>query len=104
RGDIAMIDYLVSKGAQLNVVSRLGQTPTDFARGGGAGFHYRAPQPAALQPLVDIGGEYRCLHTHFRGTGTWCYGAGVPLFDGVVKPVEEPTPPKGSKVNVKRGT
>jgi ankyrin repeat protein len=104
RGDIAMIDYLVSKGANLNPVSRLGQTPTDFARGGGAGFHYRSPQPAALQHLVDLGGEYRCLHTHFRGTGTWCEGSGVPLFEGVVKPVEDPTPPKGSKVNVKRGT
>jgi ankyrin repeat protein len=104
RGDIAMIDYLVAKGAELNPVSRLGQTPTDFARGGGAGFHYRSPQPAALQRLVDLGGEYRCLHTHFRGTGTWCEGSGVPLFEGVVKPIEEKTPPKGSKVTVKRGT
>jgi len=104
RGDIPMIDYLISKGANVNPVSRLGQTATDFARGGGAGFHYRSPQPEALQHLVDLGGQYQCLHTHFKGTGTWCAGSGVPLWEGVVPPVEEPTPPKGSKVTIKRGT
>jgi hypothetical protein len=94
RGDHAMIDYLLAKGAEINAVSRLGQTPTDMARGGGAGFHYRAELPKTVQYLVDRGGEFRCKDTQFRGTGAWCAGSGIPVFEGIVVVPEEPTPPK----------
>jgi ankyrin repeat protein len=94
RGDHAMIDYLLSKGAEINPVSRLGQTPVDMARGGGAGFHYRAELAATVRYMVDLGAEFRCKNTHFRGTGYWCAGAGVPVFNGIVVVPEEPTPPK----------
>ncbi|MSR35277.1 MAG: ankyrin repeat domain-containing protein [Gemmatimonadetes bacterium] len=93
RGDIPMIDYLVSKGANVKAASRLGQSTVDFARGGGAGFHKRTVQPEAVKRLLSLGAEFRCLDTQFKGTGAWCARSGVPLYDGVVPPVEEPTPP-----------
>ena len=96
RGDHAMIDYLISKGAKINPISRLGQTPVDMARGGGAGFHYRAELPETVRYMVNLGAEFRCKDTHFRGTGYWCAGTGVPVFKGIVVIPEEPTPAKES--------
>ena len=96
RGDHAMIDYLLSKGAEINPISRLGQTPVDMARGGGAGFHYRAELPQTVRYMVNLGAEFRCKDTHFRGTGYWCAGSGVRAFEGIVVVPEEPTPAKSS--------
>jgi uncharacterized protein len=96
RGDIPMIDYLLSKGAKLNAVSRLGQTPVDMARGGGSGFHLRTPQPETVRHMVNLGAQFKCKNTHFRGTGHWCAGAGVPVFPGIVVVPEEPTPRRES--------
>ena len=84
RGDHELIDYLLSKGAELNAVSRLGQTPVDMARGGGAGYHRRSPMPETVEYLLSLGAELKCIDTHFRGTGAWCAGAGVPPFEGAI--------------------
>jgi ankyrin repeat protein len=94
RGDTLMIEYLLSKGADINPVNRLGQTAVDVARGGAAGFHYRAEQPATVRYMVDRGAEFKCLHVHFRGTGNWCAGSGIPEFEGIAHFDEPPTPPK----------
>ncbi len=84
RGDHELIEYLLSKGADLHAISRLGQTTVDMARGGGAGFHKRSPMPETVEFLLGLGAEFKCIDTHFRGTGAWCAGAGVPPFEGAI--------------------
>ena len=34
----------------------------------------------ALDLLTRLGSPLRCLDTHFRGTGDYCPGSGVPPF------------------------
>ena len=85
RGDEELIEYLVSKGADLGAVSRLGQSTVDMARGGGAGYHYRAAFPETVELLLGLGAEFRCIDTHFRGTGAYCAGSGVPPFPGAIR-------------------
>jgi ankyrin repeat protein len=77
RGDNELIEYLVSKGAEVAVVSRLGQSPADMARGGRAGFFSRTPYPRTAELLQSLGSPFLCLHTHFLDTGDFCPGAGV---------------------------
>ncbi len=84
RGDHELIEYLLSKGADLHAISRLGQSTVDMARGGGAGFHKRSPFPETVELLLGLGAEFKCIDTHFRGTGAWCSGAGVPPFEGAI--------------------
>ena len=84
RGDHELIEYLLSKGADLHAISRLGQSTVDMARGGGAGFHKRSPFPETVELLLGLGAEFKCIDTHFRGTGAWCAGAGVPPFEGAI--------------------
>lgn len=88
RGDNPLIEYLVSKGADVKKVSRLGQSPVDMARGGRAGYFDRTLWPQTVELLQRLGSPFLCMHTHFRGTGDWCEGAGVPRFD------ETPLPKK----------
>ena len=45
RGDNALIEYLVSKGADVKAVTRLGQSVVDMTRGGRNGFFSRKPYP-----------------------------------------------------------
>jgi ankyrin repeat protein len=85
RGDNELIEYLVSKGADLGAVTRLGQSTVDMARGGGAGYHYRAAFPETVELLLGLGAEFRCIDTHFRGTGAYCAGSGVPPFPGAIR-------------------
>jgi uncharacterized protein len=77
RGDDELIEYLVSRGADVAVVSRLGQSPADMARGGRAGFFSRTPFPQTAELLQRLGSPFLCLHTHFLDTGDFCPGAGV---------------------------
>ena len=84
RGGNDLIEYLVSQSADVTAVSRLGQSPVDMARGGRAGYFDRTPQPETVQLLRGLGSPFLCLHTHFRGTGEWCAGAGLPPFEGAV--------------------
>jgi hypothetical protein len=81
RGDNELIEYLVSKGADVKAVSRLGQSPVDMARGGRAGYFDRTYYPETVALLQSLGSPFLCQHTMFRGTGDWCAGSGVPAFE-----------------------
>jgi len=80
RGDNALIEYLVSKGADIKAVTRLGQSVVDVTRGGRNGFFSRTPYPLTEELLLRLGSEYKCLNTHMRNNGDWCAGAGVEPF------------------------
>jgi len=77
RGDNELIEYLVSRGADVTAITRLGQSTADMARGGRAGFFTRVPFPETLDLLTRLGSTLECLHTHFLDTGDFCPGAGV---------------------------
>jgi hypothetical protein len=90
RGGNDLIEYLISKGANVKAVNRLGQSVTDMARGGRAGFFSRTPYPATVELLQKSGGQFECLDTHFRGTGDYCPLSGVePFVTAVIE--EAPT-------------
>ncbi len=86
RGGNDLIEYLMSKGADVRAISRLGQSVVDMARGGRAGYFSRTPYPETVELLLKLGSEFKCLHTHFRGTGDYCPGAGVELFEYMSEP------------------
>ena len=77
RGDNEIIEYLVSQGADVNAITRLGQSTADMARGGRAGFFTRVAYPETVDLLTRLGSTLECLHTHFLDTGDFCEGAGV---------------------------
>ena len=77
RGDNELIEYLVSRGADVMAITRLGQSTADMARGGRAGFFTRVPYPETLELLTSLGATLECLHTHFLDTGDFCPGAGA---------------------------
>ena len=77
RGDNELIEYLVSRGGDVTVITRLGQSTADMARGGRAGFFTRVPYPETVELLQSLGSTLECLHTHFLDTGDFCPGAGV---------------------------
>ena len=77
RGDDEMIRYLVAQGADVGVITRLGQSTADMARGGRAGFFTRVEYPETVALLQSLGSTLECLHTHFLDTGDFCEGAGV---------------------------
>jgi len=76
RGDNELIKYLVSKGGDVKVITRLGQSTADMARGGRAGFFTRVAFPETVELLQDLGSTLECLHTHFLDTGDSCPRAG----------------------------
>jgi ankyrin repeat protein len=77
RGDNEMIEYLVSQGGDVKVITRLGQSTADMARGGRAGFFTRVSYPETVALLTSLGSTQECLHTHFLDTGDSCPLAGV---------------------------
>ena len=77
RGDNELIEYLVSQGGDVTVITRLGQSTADMARGGRAGFFTRGAYPETIELLQSLGSTLECLHTHFLDTGDFCDGAGV---------------------------
>ena len=77
RGDNELIKYLVSQGADVTVITRLGQSTADMARGGRSGFFTRVAYPETVELLTSLGSSLECLHTHFLDTGDVCAGAGV---------------------------
>ena len=94
RGGNDLIDYLIEKDANVRALSRLGQSAADMARGGRAGYFSRPSYPETVKLLQSYGATLECLNTHFRGTGDWCPGSGVPRFGsgdevGVRKPGDE---------------
>jgi ankyrin repeat protein len=76
RGDNELIEYLVSEGADVKVITRLGQSTADMARGGRSGFFTRVAYPETVELLTSLGSTLECLHTHFLDTGDFCEGAG----------------------------
>ena len=97
RGGNDLIEYLVSRGADVGAISRLGQSTADMARGGRAGYFSRPSYPGTVDLLVGLGSELRCLNTHFRGTGDFCPGAGVEAFDTQGPPGQQNRPPGGGR-------
>ena len=81
RGDNEMIEYLVSLGADVGALTRLGQSPADMVRGGRAGYFDRVAYPATMALLESLGSPLVCLHTHFNGTGDHCEFAGTTEFE-----------------------
>ncbi len=77
RGDNELIEYLVSQGADVTTITRLGQSTADMARGGRSGFFTRVAYPETVELLQSLGSSLECLHTHFLDTGDFCEGAGV---------------------------
>jgi ankyrin repeat protein len=84
-----VIQYLVSKGADVKAISRLGQSTADMARGGNGGYFERPAYPETQQLLESLGSPLLCLSTHFRGTGDYCAGSGKPPFAEDAKKSEE---------------
>ena len=77
RGDNELIEYLLSQGADVTAITRLGQSTADMARGGRSGFFTRVAYPETVELLTRLGSSLECLHTHFLDTGDFCGGAGV---------------------------
>ena len=77
RGDNDLIRYLVSQGGDVSVITRLGQSTADMARGGRSGFFTRVAYPETEKLLIELGSSLECLHTHFLDTGDFCELAGV---------------------------
>ena len=77
RGDNELIEYLVSRGADVTAITRLGQSTADMARGGRAGFFTRVAYPETVELLLALGASFECLHTHFLDTGDSCPKAGM---------------------------
>ncbi|MEM7416190.1 MAG: ankyrin repeat domain-containing protein [Gemmatimonadota bacterium] len=77
RGDNDLIRYLVEQGADVTVITRLGQSTADMARGGRSGFFTRYGYPETVDLLTSLGSSLECLHTHFLDTGDFCELAGV---------------------------
>jgi hypothetical protein len=83
RGGTDMIEYLVSKGADVTAMTDLGQSPVDMARGGRAGYFERAAHPETVELLQSLGSPFLCIATLFRGTGDFCQGTKVEAWDGI---------------------
>jgi ankyrin repeat protein len=77
RGGNDLIQYLVSKGADVTALTVLGQSPADMARGGRAGYFERVPYPETVTLLQSLGSPLKCMSVVFRGTGDWCPDAGI---------------------------
>ena len=77
RGDNELIEYLLSQGADVTAITRLGQSTADMARGGRSGFFTRVAYPETVELLTRLGSSLECLHTHFLDTGDFCGGGGV---------------------------
>ena len=77
RGGNDLIQYLVSKGADVKASSVLGQSAADLARGGRAGYFERVAYPETAELLRSLGSPQQCLSTLFRGTGDFCANAGI---------------------------
>ena len=81
RGGGDLVEYLVSMGADVKAMSRMGQSAVDMTRGGRNGFFARTPYPQTMELLLGLGSEFKCLNTHFRNNGDYCPGSGVEPFE-----------------------
>ncbi|MQA90164.1 MAG: hypothetical protein GEU90_08010 [Gemmatimonas sp.] len=81
RGDNEMVRYLVSKGADVTALSRLGQSAADMTRGGKVGVWARNKYPDTQELLVSLGSPLVCEHTFIREGGYFCPVAGTTSFE-----------------------
>jgi ankyrin repeat protein len=81
RGDNEMVRYLVSKGADVTALTRLGQSPADMARGGQVGFWARPKYPETQALLESLGSPLVCANTFVREAGHYCPVAGTTAFE-----------------------
>ena len=99
RGDNELIEYLVSQGADVMAITRLGQSTADMARGGRSGFFVRVAYPETEELLVSLGSSRECEHTHFLDTGDFCEGLGAndPWAEKGIPQTVVPPPPGGNR-------
>jgi ankyrin repeat protein len=81
RGDNDLVRYLVSKGADVTALSRLGQSPVDLSRGGQTGFWARTGYPETEALLTSLGSPLVCKDTFVREAGHFCPVAGTTSFE-----------------------
>ena len=81
RGDSEMVRYLVSKGADVTAITRLGQSAADMARGGQVGFWARPKYPETQALLESLGSPLVCANTFVREAGHYCPVAGTTAFE-----------------------
>ena len=81
RGDNEMVRYLVSKGADVTALSRLGQSAVDMTRGGKVGVWARNKYPETQVLLESLGSPMVCEHTFVREGGFFCSVAGTTSFE-----------------------
>ena len=70
-----IIEYLVSKGADVTAKTRLGQTVADMAAGGYRSYYMSREYPETLKLLASYGVGVECPDLHFGGTGYVCPAA-----------------------------
>ena len=75
RGLNDLIRYVVSKGADVTIKTRLGQTTADLAAGGYANYFKRTAFPETVELLQSLGATLACPDGHSGGTGAICSGA-----------------------------
>ena len=94
RGDNELIEYLVSQGGDVTVITRLGQSTADMARGGRAGFFTRVAFPETVELLQGLGSTLECLHTHFLDTGdSWPRAGEIDPWRVTTEEEESPNKP-----------
>lgn len=89
--DNGLVEYLVSKGADVNALTVLGQSPLDLADAGQAGYRVRPAYPETVELLKSFGAEPRCPAVHFASNGDYCPYSGLPPFESAGN--EEAAPP-----------
>jgi ankyrin repeat protein len=70
-----LVSYLVSKGADVQARTRLGQTVLDMAMGGYRSYYMAEYYPETAKLLESLGATVECPDLHFGGTGYVCPGA-----------------------------
>ena len=74
-GQNDVIEYLVSRGADVTARTRLGQTVADLAAGGYRAYYMSRVYPETLKLLEGYGVGVECPDLHFGGTGHVCPAA-----------------------------
>ena len=78
-----LIEYLVSKGADVNRLTVLGQSPRDLAEAGQSGYRVRPAYPETIKLLQGFGARVFCPNLHFRSNGDYCQYSGLPPFEEI---------------------
>jgi ankyrin repeat protein len=88
-GDNDLVEYLMSKGVDVNALTVLGQAPVDLSGPGHAGFRVRPTYPETTALLQSFGAQFHCGDVHFKGTGHYCKYSGLEPFGAISVNVPE---------------